>query len=247
MKIRIEGITAGFTSFWWGDRGFTALLALLLCAIFLTPALDALLGQVIVGIFFTLLLVSGLSEVSSHILPRICAGLLVGTAIILHWVEDVSPSRAVSCWLAFLSLLYFMLLTWVVLRRTFQDGPVTSSRVRGAVAAYILLAITWSSLYQLIELLIPGSFNLTQTAFSPAERSLKINLTYFSFITLTTLGYGDITPLHPMARLFVIMEALLGQLYPATLLARLVSLEISSRQGSERQLDSTGNKPESSG
>jgi len=247
MNKRFEGITARFTSFWWGDRGFSSLLALLLCSLFLSPALDALLGQIIVGIFFTLLLVSGISEVSSHILPRIGAGLLVGTAIVLHWVEDVSPSRAVSCWLAFLALLYFMLLTWVVLRRTFQDGPVTSSRVRGAVAAYILLAITWSYLYQLIELLLPGSFHLTETAFSPGERSLKIDLTYFSFITLTTLGYGDITPLHPTARLFVIMEALLGQLYPATLLARLVSLEISSRQGLEQPLDSTGNKPDGNG
>jgi len=247
MKKRFEGITAGFTSFWWGDRGFTALLALLLCSIFLTPALDAFLGQIIVGIFFTLLLVSGLSEVSSHVLPRIGAGLLVGTAIVLHWLEDVSPSRTVSCWLAFISLVYFMLLTWVVLRRTFRDGPVTSSRVRGAVAAYILLAITWSSLYQLIELLLPGSFHLTETAFSSAERSLKINMTYFSFITLTTLGYGDITPLHPAARLFVIMEALLGQLYPATLLARLVSLEISNRQGSERQLESADNTPDNQG
>ena len=230
MGNQLKGITARFTSFWWGDRGFSSLLALLLCSLFLAPALDALLGQIIVGIFFTLLLVSGISEVSSQILPRIGAGLLVVIAIVLHWVEDVSPNRAVSCWLVFIALLYFMLLTWVVLRRTFRNGPVTPSRVRGAVAAYILLAITWSSLYQFIELRIPGAFHLTETAFFPAERSLKINLTYFSFITLTTLGYGDITPLHPAARLFVIMEALLGQLYPATLLARLVSLEIMHRE-----------------
>jgi len=247
MKIRFEGMTAGFTTFWWGDRGFSSLLVLLLCSQFLSPALDAFLGQIIVGIFFTLLLVSGLSEVSSRMLPRIGVGLLVATAIFLHWLEDVSPSRAVSCWLAFLSLLYFLLLTWVVLRRVFRDGPVTSSRVLGAVSAYILLAITWSSLYQLIELLHPGSFHLPETAFSQAERSLKINMTYFSFITLTTLGYGDITPLHPAARLFVIMEALLGQLYPATLLARLVSQEISSRQDLNQQLGSTGNKPDSNG
>ena len=237
MGNQFKGIMARFTSFWWGDKGFSSLLALLLCSMFLAPALDALLGQLIVGIFFTLLLVSGISEVSSHILPRIGAGLLVGTAIVLHWLEDVSPSRVLSCWLAILSLLYFILLTWVVLRRTFRDGPVTPSRVRGAVAAYILLAITWSSLYQLIEILLPGSFHLAESAFSHGERYLQINLTYFSFITLTTLGYGDITPLHPLARLSVIMEALLGQLYPATLQARLVSLEIVHRE--KQQADTT--------
>jgi hypothetical protein len=62
---------------------------------------------------------------------------------------------------------------------------------------------------------------------SPAEH--KENLTYFSFVTLTTLGYGDIAAVHPVARMFVVFEALVGQLYPATLLARLVSLEISNR------------------
>jgi uncharacterized membrane protein SirB2 len=247
MNKRFVGIAARFTSFWWGDKCFSVLLALLLCSLFLTPTLDTLLGQIIVGIFFTLLLVSGLSEVSSRMLPRIGAGLLVLTAIVLHWLEDVSPGPALSCWLTLISLIYFILLTWVVMRRAFRDGPVTTSRVRGAVSAYILLAITWSYIYQLIELIVPGSFHLTEMPFSLGERYLKINLTYFSFITLTTLGYGDITPLHPTARLFVIMEALLGQLYPATLLARLVSLEISSRQGLEQPLDATGNKPDSQG
>jgi hypothetical protein len=55
-------------------------------------------------------------------------------------------------------------------------------------------------------------------------------LTYFSFVTLTTVGYGDITPTHDITRMFAIMEALCGQLYPATLLARLVSLEVMNRE-----------------
>jgi hypothetical protein len=74
---------------------------------------------------------------------------------------------------------------------------------------------------------------------------LQETFAYFSFVTLSTLGYGDITAVHPVSRMFVIMEALVGQLYPATLLARLVSLEISNRQqsGSTAVLPSDGPRP----
>ena len=54
---------------------------------------------------------------------------------------------------------------------------------------------------------------------------------YFSFVTLTTLGYGDTVPVHPVARSLAIAEALVGQLYPAILIGRLVSLQISARDG----------------
>jgi hypothetical protein len=234
MGKKLEEIRARVTSFWVGDRGFSTLLGLLFISFFLAPLIEGFFGQLLLGIFFTLLLVSGISEVSSNILHRILAGLVAGAAIVLHWVQDIQPSRELSFWVASSSLIYFLLLTWVVLRRAFQSGRVTTHRVREAIAAYILLAITWSYIYQLIEILSPGAFTMTAAAVSLGERHLQLSLTYFSFITLTTLGYGDITPLHSSARMFVIMEALLGQLYPATLLARLVSLEMTGRQGSVR-------------
>jgi len=81
----------------------------------------------------------------------------------------------------------------------------------------------WANLYSIIELLHSGSFQLVESFSSPQD--LKLNMIYFSFTTLTTLGYGDITPLSPYARSFANLEALIGQLYPAILLARLVSLQ----------------------
>lgn len=226
----LEGITARFISFWWGDNGFLSLLLLLLVSVFCAPVFDDILGQLLISILFSLLLLSGISEVSSNVAPRLIAGTVAVTTIALRWLQNVFPSLQLTYWLLSLSLLYFLLLTWVVLRRVYMDGSVASSRVRWAVVAYILLAITWSYIYQLIELSLPGSFVISPLLASNGEHALQLNLTYFSFITLTTLGYGDITPLHPTARIFAIMEALLGQLYPATLLARLVSLEIISRQ-----------------
>jgi hypothetical protein len=100
--------------------------------------------------------------------------------------------------------------------------------VQGAVAAYVLFGITWSILYQLLDLCLPTAFSFSATpGMTPAEQ--RETFAYFSFVTMTTLGYGDVTAVHPIARMFVVLEALVGQLYPATLLARLVSLEISHR------------------
>jgi hypothetical protein len=129
-----------------------------------------------------------------------------------------------------MSLLFFVLLTGTLLLRVFRDdGQVTRYRVRGAVAAYLLVGLTFSHLFQVFDISVPGAFSMS--AAHPLDTAVRQeDFTYFSFVTLTTLGYGDFTAIHPTARMFVIMEALMGQLYPATLLARLVSLEIAGRQ-----------------
>jgi len=233
-----------FRAYWWGERGLSTLLLLLFLAIFLAPLFESFIGKVLVGVFFTLLLVSGIASVSSHLAPRLAAGLVAGAAIVLSWLREYYPGRAIMSWWAFLTLLYFVLLTWVLLRQVFKEGEVTVVRVRGAVAAYILVGITFGFLYQLLELRLDTAFNLPATAGAPGDYGHDSHLLYFSFITLTTVGYGDITALHPVTRMFVIMEALIGQLYPATLLARLVSLEIASRQEKVSNVPKTGGQME---
>jgi hypothetical protein len=81
--------------------------------------------------------------------------------------------------------------------------------------------------------MIPAAFVFPASMTAHAgKHEIQSTLTYFSFVTMTTLGYGDVVPVSPLARVFVIFEALIGQLYPATLLARLVSLEITGHQKS---------------
>jgi hypothetical protein len=100
----------------------------------------------------------------------------------------------------------------------------------GAVAAYLILGVIWSLAYHLIALRMPEAFSI-QGAFAPGDsEALRLHLFYFSFVTLTTLGYGDIVAVHPMVRMLVILEAVAGQLFPAILIARLVSLHIQSTQ-----------------
>jgi len=96
---------------------------------------------------------------------------------------------------------------------------VTAQRVQGAVAAYLLLGLAWAAAYAFVAALAPGAF-----ATARPESTHSRSYLYFSFVTLTTLGYGDITPVHHAARSLAMLEALTGQLYPAILIARLVTL-----------------------
>jgi hypothetical protein len=135
-----------------------------------------------------------------------------------------SPSEVA---LALGSLVSLSLMAIVVLAQAFRAGPVNVHRIQGAVAAYLLLGMAWGSAYQLVAALSPGAFASASTA-AIGSRSWI----YFSFVTLTTVGYGDMTPVHPVARSLAVMEALTGQLYPAILLARLVSLQTSRPEAS---------------
>jgi hypothetical protein len=94
---------------------------------------------------------------------------------------------------------------------------------------YLNCALFFFTIYQLIIVLDPNAFaGLSQ---GPEESGSGAGLLYFSFSTLTTAGFGDISPLNPMARNMANLESIIGQLYPATLLARLVSLELVDRRG----------------
>jgi len=112
---------------------------------------------------------------------------------------------------------------------------VTPAKISGALSVYLLLGYFWSIVFTILETLQPGSFNLALGGAEAAGSRAEIfkQLLYYSYITLSTLGYGDITPLSAGARSLAALEALTGQIYLAVLVARLVGLQISQR-GSER-------------
>jgi hypothetical protein len=118
-------------------------------------------------------------------------------------------------------------LIWVVGRAVFAPGRVTHHRVIGAILLYLTTALIFVALFMIIGLLLPNAFSGVKVEDSPA---LISNLIYFSFVTLTSTGYGDILPVHPIARSVCNLESIIGQLYPATLLARLVTLELEGRR-----------------
>jgi hypothetical protein len=119
----------------------------------------------------------------------------------------------------------------LVIAQVFRDGPVTAHRIRGAIVIYLLLAVMWAFTYQVVALTIPHAFRLPEGMTAGDPDALRRELIYFSVVTLTTTGYGDIIAVHPVARTLVMLEALVGQLYPAIVLAWLVSLAIMHKKG----------------
>jgi Ion channel len=110
----------------------------------------------------------------------------------------------------------------VVAQAVFASGRITYHRIVGAILLYLLLAVAFATLFAFIGLSIPDAFK--GIAFED-DSALASSLFYLSFVTLTSTGYGDVVPMHPLARSLCSIESIVGQLYPATILARLVTLE----------------------
>jgi hypothetical protein len=203
-------------SFWEHDPGLSAILVLLILFVFVLPPTVAPLGEraPLVELAFSLLLFLGVLGLK---VPAAVRGLLLVLAVAATLVRWLASSNEIAVSAA--SLASIALLATVVLAQTFRAGPVTSHRIQGAIAAYLLLGIGWAYAYELVEAAAPG-------AFTSARAVVDRGWQYFSFVTLTTIGYGDVTPVHPAARSLAMLEALTGQLYPAILLARLVSLQV---------------------
>ena len=149
--------------------------------------------------------------------------IIVATVLRVRQPSTLDILLDASAW-----LILGVTLIVVTARAVFAAGKVTYHRVIGAVLLYLMIGFVFVALFCFIALLEPNAF----TGLGPLQDNLAVvaNFIYFSFVTLTTVGYGDIIPVHPVARGLANIEAIIGQLYPATLLARLVTLEIESRR-----------------
>lgn len=114
--------------------------------------------------------------------------------------------------------LFFLFAVSVMLGHVLRPERVTADTLFGAACIYLLLGLTWAMLHALLESLVPGSFAV------PGSSARFADLLYFSFVTLTTVGYGDVTPVTAGARSLAILESVTGVLYVAILIARLVGM-----------------------
>lgn len=161
----------------------------------------------------------------------VLVGVLAVASFATHWIFHAHPTISVGRVDTTLSLVFCGFVAWVTLSQVFGDGPITLRRIEGAVTVYLLFAYAWALAYQLVALSDPLAFHFPE---EPLHQTLRFKLLYFSTTTLTTVSYGDITPLNPIARSLAALEGAVGQLFPALLLTRLVAMELYHRQRRER-------------
>lgn len=209
-------------SIWEKEGGFSLLLGFLVGMLFVVPFLRfwfPVLAPASTA-FFVVLLVTGVLVVSRSPWAALLTCLLAGVVIALEITRQIAGADPFAAWRLGISCVTIGIFTVVTLARVFSPGPVTSHRLVGAVAAYLLVGLTFAYAYEWLEVVRPGSFEAGR---SVAEGAYPAIL-YFSFVTLSTVGYGDVLPVGQAARALSNVESLVGVLYPAVLIGRLLSM-----------------------
>jgi len=176
----------------------------------------------------TLIFLSAMYLVSHSKKWLLIFGLTTLPAVVNNWLLSIFD----LVWLANLNNLLFVLshvsVTFFLVVALAHSTRVNKPTIYAAMCVYLMIAQTFTYLYLAVEAAIPGSFSF-MTAESGLDiessyRVVKQNLEYFSYVTLTTLGFGDIVPTQPLSRTLATLEAVMGQLYLTIVLARLVSV-----------------------
>ncbi|MDH6148667.1 MULTISPECIES: potassium channel family protein [Paraburkholderia] len=200
------------------------LLALLVIAVFGVPFFTepgTVVSRIVQDLLLSLVLLTGVVSATDRPRAFLLIALVALLAIIVRWASWSAPANLTFAVRDASTLAAVALISVATGMNVFVPGRVTFDRIDGAIALYILIGVLSTQAYQLVSILVPKAFYSASLHSNALDRSIWI---YFSFVTLTTAGYGDILPVAPQARSLTHLEALIGQLYPAIVLARLVSL-----------------------
>jgi len=207
-------------------RRFSAIeLLVALVALFVSfPFIESLpSGALIESILLTVVLVSALLAIATRRRILIVAALLSLPALIGRWLNHYRPDLVPPEVFLIGGIVFVLFVVGNLLRFVLNAPSVNTEVLCASISAYLLLGLLWTLGYWLIAELIPDAFAFN--ASTVADRSMKgLNGLYFSFITLSSVGYGDITPVSKVARMLAAAEATTGLLYVAVLIARLVAL-----------------------
>ncbi|PZF71056.1 potassium channel family protein [Taibaiella soli] len=216
-------------SFWDRENSLTILLIVLAIQIFIVIPFgqQTFFGRAIFYVFYILLMVTGMLVLMKNNRLRATTFVLLILAVVALFGTNPSFEIAHDLITAF----FCLLLNWVVLLRTFGKGPVTTHRIFGAIVAYLLIALIFALLYHTVYI-IKGEISFKGLGTADRKEFL-----YFSFVTLTSIGYGDISPVVPFLRSLANLEGLVGQLYPGIIIARLVSMEFESSRRKKENND----------
>jgi len=220
----------GIKNIIFGRYGWLLLALVMLMLMQLT--VDTTVGKYLLEATFIAVLLTGLRAIETQkgLLGFEVILLLVGVVLsIAGTVTNITPLFFIgnTC-----RVLFMIMVALTILIDLFRGRKVSGDTLAGAVCVYLLIAVIWGYFFLLIEVIVPGSFSFTQ---GHARMQLWISqeffpFFYFSMVTITTVGYGDMSPVSSEAQTFATIEALIGQIYLTILVARLVGMYMVHQQ-----------------
>ncbi len=195
-------------------------------------------ADIAVTILFSFVVLSAVFAVSRSRKQQVVALLLAIPTVVVQGAYAWSPSGGVAVAFHVVGILFLTYAVVLVVRFLFSGNRVTPDVICASLCVYLLLGVAWAIAYSLIELLVPGSFSFSFAEDGDADLmrfggERTFIPIYYSLVTMSTLGYGDIIPTSSSARACAALQAVVGPLYLIVLVARLVGLQVS--QANEKQ------------
>ena len=193
---------------------------------------DEVSGVTAISILYTVVMVVGAYAVSQSRRVFFVGLALAAPAIATEWISNFIVTTPLILSNMIFAGLFITYVSGVVLYEVMNENEVTLDTIAGGIAIYLLIGIGWVVAYAAIEYVTPGAFTINGSTLQEIHPEAQVRYTeflYFSFVTMTTLGFGDMVPTVPEARGATAAEAVVGQLYVAVFVARLVGLHLASR------------------
>jgi hypothetical protein len=202
--------------------------------IVLSPSISSEGSGFLLELAFDAILLTGVHSVgpSRHRWPFL---FLTVVTLAIRWGEHLSGAPALDVGALFITVLWLVYAVSIIIGHLFQRSDVTVDTILGAVVAYLLVAVAFTLIFEIMELRHPGSFSGIPDSAQDHRGELGSAMMYFSLVCISTMGYGDVVPISNLARPIAVLEGVFGQLYLAVMIARLVGLHIA--RGHSREVD----------
>lgn len=234
-RILMNSRVPGIRGFIFGRYGSLLIVLVLLMLMQLT--VDTTVGKYLLEAIFIAVLFAGLRAIETSKGLFSVEVILLLVSIVLSIAGTFTNNTPLFFFGNTCRVIFMIIVVLTILADLFRNRKVTGDTLAGAVCVYLLIAVIWGYFFLLIEIVVPNSFTFTQ---GQARMNLWISQEFFSFfyfsmVTLTTVGYGDMSPVTMEAQTFATFEAFIGQIYLTVLVARLVGMYLVHQQG-----DNTG-------
>jgi len=206
-------------------------LLLSLLFFFITSSLisDAMQAKIILGILFSIILVFSTYIIYREKYLLYAAATAAVLTFISSWISTFFQANHYFLLFNYsISTIFFLFITVMILSYVMRDKVISSATLYGAICGYLLIGLSWSFLYLIVSSFDPNAFNVFENRQVSLFTELK-DYIYYSFVCLSTLGFGDLVPRSDIARTLSWMEAITGQIYLTVWIARLVGIHVAQQ------------------